>query len=960
MPAYPYRRRRWFRRRGAGLRAGPYRRRRYYGRPYRRRRWYRRFRRAPYRVRRRRRIWARKRKWRRRYRKWRRRVGPFNVKQFAPPIQTNCYITGTMPLMLFDKGRMHLPYKDPLTDVIYGGSLSCTYWTLDMLYEELKAGRATWSRSNMGFPYAKFLWAKFKLYRHDYFSYFFKWDTGKNCEKNVQWSDLHPATLMRERRRCLIKCNQVMNKNRRFSTKKLRIRQPVETLLKWYTQCELSQTTLIRTCTSLCNLQDPWFYAPYCTTDDCTFDGFYWTVGYQTPDIRTFRQVSTITSATQIELSTFINFTTCTEPDGSNKFPLWDQNTLGNIAKAYQHWGGLLNTFIGYHQHVTFCGDLKDTIWWLPQYASVAHIPRNSSTLQYTTWNVGTDKFKEQFCDTGTVYGILYKQGTAFSKTDGGVSRKTMLRCQVSGGSAAVGHTNQNARCYESVRRLNLHDLNIPKDSQLCQGFWVGRYSWYYDTGYGNKVWGIYMPAVNVSTANKQAYMYNFVYNGTGPPPCADGAFKVVLLFENIPYYKLFYGHTYVTFLKYCNGLYPRVLDLSFDRKGFVAIGITCWPGEDVKSGIFWNGSCPLPYLGYNHMYFSQRYNEVEHGTPWTKFWPWGQSYPPLKHNGTIDWDCKVFTILRDGRSVLVGSTLEPSLLDNMFRKVLNKTHDDILAIGRSGPYMYQEFHNQTGIVNLTVNYRFKFKWGADRHPGRWTSVKDPSSFCDEESCPLPPGFPNADEFIPPGSPSKEKRKQPGRQPERAPRMRRSALHPEEVSASYTDPEVDLTDGGMYTTSAFKRLTTSSLDTLAGHSAPRRPRGTTEENALWNAFRGRVVDSEPSCCSSSGSTASESSQESSDPYPILHSILKSSKVKKRYRRDSSSPGAVSDETYSQPARRRRKALPDTHASPPRVSTVGLRHLLRHRRQLEQLRRLTRKLCLKRSGSCTDLTDLDVV
>ncbi|XBA83934.1 ORF1 [torque teno Delphinidae virus 54] len=917
---YPYsrRRRRWLRRRRYRFRYYPK-----FRRP--RRYWRRRRFRRRYPVRRRRRRGP----WRRRFRRWRRKVGPWAIRQWAPPVQTTCMIRGRHPAMIFTEAQMHMPFIEPLTGGLLGGSLSCIFFNLEYLYKELVAERNKWSRSNFGYGYAKFFYVKFKFYRHETFDYFVQWAQGKQAEENLQWYHLHPSKLVTAGKRKLVKANKHVNYKKRYSPVRLRLHSPPDFPVKWYTMCDMSQQLLVRLCFSLCDITNPWFEVPFSAGNK--FQGFFITCGYQTPDRTTFNGYTGWLMEGEVyekdtsELNKY--------PEEVRKWGIYSQRAKPYIAVAWPSWGGFTTFYYNFHTNKNYCDPFAQ--WtWVPkkiQYYTVTN-HMTPKTQLYMSQACSLDPGKITFVASQYNFKPDYHKANPSEFVD--------------------FETNTHARTKTSTlsvyRRANEWDLAesiFPSNSEWTQGIWPGKYSPYYDTGYKNIVWGVYWASDDLATKNMKLYEQG----DSGPPSRAKGSWRTVIVSQNNPYYLEFYGHNYKSYLRYINGLYPDVHNKSVNRRGFVGICITTWPSEAVKSGRFEDGTTPLIYRGWNYQYFSKE--AYDRGETWTKYWPNGQSFPPMNNKNNVDYDCKICCFLADGRSVRYGGGGEGTLTTAVWADIKYATMDDIRNIGTSGPFVQNRFFDQTAAANISFSYKWKWKWGGKHRPAKWTDVIDPASFCDPACEPLPPGFPNPDTFRPPGSPCKRK---PGTITKPS-RRRRSAVHPDEASARYVDPDVDLDAHGMLTHEAYQRLTTFSLDTIDGGFPPPPKYGNRTAHAQWNAYRGLDVSLPPESSSSDSSDSDDTSsyttesEEESTLWPFSRTLQPEDLQKLRRRRSSSRD---TDGALQQTEEKRRRHAVSLPAS-PQARRHRVDHLLLQLREQRRSRRQHkhRKQCM----SCTDQT-----
>ncbi|XBA83913.1 ORF1 [torque teno Delphinidae virus 48] len=909
MCAYPYRRRRRFRRRAPYFR---------YGRALRRwrrpryRRWRRRVRRRP----RWRRLYRRfrRRRWGRRYRRRRGRF-PFPIIQWAPPVRTNCYIRGYCPLMWFTEKEVFRPFLDPPSGMYMGGGISVYYWTLEELWNQLTMQRNKWSKSNYGYNYGRFRWAKFRFFRTDYWSYVVNWDQGQKAEESLLWPELHPSRSILKRKRKIIRCNDIIPYRKRYSTRKLFIRPPPDMTNQWYPMCELSNKLLVRMSAVLIDLRSIWFgvHAPR------AHKGYFSSIGYKTPDRRTLSKKFYL-------------------PDGEDTVIAWNAewyNSRQEVEVAYTGyatWGGIINWKVSPDKLVHFNTEKMNNLYGINTtitgiYSQTLHTdPRKLSETTAvklsTVWTAGGS------------YTLKYEVKPGF-----GNSMNTTLSNYKLGDKTAVGTTltsppamsTQEAAVFQTKQRANVFDTSdfntcdptgtkLPlKKFKNCykQCFWHCRYNPCYDSGHGNKVWGLWFDQSQPDTT------YRLFANGdTGPGAGLYEQFSRHLVSENTPYYQEFYGHTYATYLTYLNLKYPRIVEQSLGHKGFFAVAITGWPAYALQSGAFPEGYAPMVYQGDNYEYYTKQYFDDHPTERWPKFWPVGQSYPPLNDKAEIDWNCRVFCILCDGRNVCYGQGLEGTLLytddyrtdgKRWGRDSYEPTQDDIGILGEKGPFCPKDWKGDEYCPNIYLSYTFKFQWGATKWPGQWTQVQQPSSFCDPGQRPLPPGFPDEDDYIPPGSPSR-----PGQYPDPRPRVqftgpsirqirrRRAApdsgevVHPREASALAYSVE-DLDKDGFIKDGVFYRLTSSSLDTLGRRVPIRRKIGTPEEQQLWSVYRGLTAGAAPPSSESSSYGSSEEAgppplESSPERWPFLQEVEDRPQQKRRRRYPPPSSDGESSDT----------------------------------------------------------------
>ncbi|XBA84105.1 ORF1 [torque teno Delphinidae virus 3] len=833
MPYYAGRRRRYY-----GRRLGYYRPwRRYWRQFY--RRWRSRRRRRPRRF--------RVRRFRRRFRGYRRRkalrkrlrrrriIGPFAIKHFVPPIKRNCVIKGFAPLAYFTRQQVAWPFVNPTSGTFMGGGFGFLDWDLNMLYSESLMKRNKWSRSNYGFDFARFKYAKLKLYRHEGVSYIAKYYQGYKVTDKMTWMDLHPAVLIMDKERVIVAADRRIPVLRRHKPKKIIIKRPPDMTTEWYTMCELGHLLLFRLGISVIDFQEPF-------QQSLDKSGqYYLSVGYRTPDRRTLRNYQRATGTAGAYLPADVR--------------LW--------GKSWVTWGGPINSILPYGNQTTWCGNKypelsngeKGVMPTLPNRPTGCYGPSEQQYkpayflrwYDFTSGHEGdfiSGKFMFEFCPNQTRPPPTDREPEPLIDPywDGlvtGIPSPTItvpLMCSRS------SHQSSNLNTKAHIDKFD-------RTSPASQGFWPIRYNWIYDRGAGNVVYGMYIPKNEGTTST-----YKYMYDGFGPGTSSKANFATVRFFEDIPYWLVFFGHSYKTFISYLNQLRPDIINESYGGYGFFAVGIRGFPAEKVASGPFQEGYAPLRYLGSNCEYFANN-RPVEE--TWVKWWRPNQNQPPINNKGEIDYNSWVFCILRDGRTVLYGSSMEGSLLAStsvdsrkyFFTEKGWATLDDIYNIGRSGPFVTQSFHPDVteNVVNLYCYYKFYFQWGGYHQPGHWSTLQDPS----KEPCPKP-----TTAFFEDGDHgtghyrSKRHITQPGEGP----------VHPYEVSAQSFIPDRDVSPGGFIRPDAWQRLTRLFSSTALGGSGP-RVSGHGTGNKLCSVYSEAARREIPSTTTSTTETTEESSEE---------------------------------------------------------------------------------------------------
>ncbi|XBA84078.1 ORF1 [torque teno Delphinidae virus 6] len=718
MPYFPYRRR------ARGRRGyGRFWSRRYWRPRYTRRR-YRKYwtRRNPvrklkrlYRLRRRRRAIFRKlrRRWR-----LRRLIGPRPIKYFIPPVRRRCTITGFIPLMYFNKAQMFFPFYDQYSRTFMGGGITMMDFSLNMLYQQYLLGHCVWSKSNFGFDFGRFTGAKFKLFRQNYFSYMVRYFQGHKITKEQTWMDIHPAGMLLQKERIIVASNTSIPYNKRHHTKKFKIHRGDDMTDEWYDMCELGSHTLVRLGAALCD-----FDSPFQTTLDGS-NNYYISIGYDTPDRRTLSNYKGTLKET---------------PPGTL---IYDKADIQTWGQSWVTWGGPINTWLPPGQTTYWCSNkFAEVSGNTPShpFAGITTMPEPcKSQMQvyppaylirwYDPEYPDAEHFKDRklmayFCKGQTVPPwpaghIKFPIDPQFSAFDNDYPPSTTVATQKQCSRSSHRSKEPNA----------LGDFdNLDRNGPRTQGFWPGRYSWIYDNGAFNVVYGCWIPSSGSTTYGK------FAAGQTGPGTGSTGNFKVVEFFHGVPYWKVFYGHNTTSFLQYLNNLRKDIAPQSQNNQGFIAVGIMCWPAYKVASGPFTPGYAPLRYAGRNREYHT---SDTMLKKPWPKWWEAGTNMPPITDHGDIDYDATVFVLLRDGRKVMYGSSLEGSLLgiDRSFfcTAKVRDTLDDIANIGRMGPYVPENWPvgEKGKVINIPLKYKFYFQWGGYHYPGHWQKAQDPRLEC--------------------------------------------------------------------------------------------------------------------------------------------------------------------------------------------------------------------------------------
>ncbi|XBA84117.1 ORF1 [torque teno Delphinidae virus 29] len=839
-----YRRTRtWYRRRWRA------RQQRYYSWRYRRsrRRW---VRGLSYKLYNRKKRWALIRRRRRRFLRWFNRYRyrwPKPLRFFNPPFVRLCTIKGYFPLLYFTGKQISWPFIDPISHTEEGGGIAFNDFSLNKLYIENEKRFNKWSISNYGFGWARFLSARFTLYRHPLVSYMVKYFQGTAIHEHQTYMDIHPAKLMLQRKRYIMASNERVPFRKRFKKKKIRIKMPKNMTNDWYPMVNLGETILVRLGVSVTDLLHP-FQSGFQTNNP---GNYYFSIGYNTPDRRTLYKYK------------------FTPHPLSNRYDTSDINTWGPI---WQTWGGPINIILPYGASVGVCQnkfpelaasgvtlttlsqEAKDVYYNLGDCATgrepadyYKDLPRNVDQFKnpetmkkfenkfpaylFKTWRTDNPKYMSSICQCGLTVQQQTDLTLAMTQDDLHFERVIFAKLTAGLPSTSVALKEQwsfsshRSQFVSEMKYLPFYDRQKEGASQC---FWPGRYSPHYDTGKGNVVYGLYM---NESMLAKSPWRH-FMNGDTGPGwGIHDTFFATEPFFENQPYWLTFYGHNYKSFLSYLNELKPEIKLKSAGHIGFFAVAIRTIPAENVASGPFYNGYAPLRYLGENAEYFTS-----ERAPPWPTYWKMETNRPPINSCNQLDTNAWIFCLLRDGRKVMYGSSMEGSLLwfpngkDYLCTTKLWDTNDDIAVIGRSGPFVPDAMDPRisSGVTNLFARYSFKFLFGGYTPPAR--QLPDDLRICEPAKAIQPqPAFPET--LALQSTPTKPRR------PRRSKRHAEDPVYPEhptKVSFSEYYPPRDTSPGGSITKSAWQRLT--SEIPFSAHCLGLGRNGRPVDNKLFVAY----------------------------------------------------------------------------------------------------------------------------
>ncbi|BAA86951.1 hypothetical protein TTMV1_gp2 [Torque teno mini virus 1] len=239
-----------------------YYRRRWYSNPWRRKRlrFRRRRLRRPIRKRFRRRRWVR----RRRFFRFKRKLRKIRIDQWQPETIRKCHVKGNLCLLTCGRGNINHNYI--LTSESYvptsepgGGSWSILQMTTRVLYDEYKAARNWWTKSNSLLPLTKYIRCKLKFYRSDQTDYIVTIQRTGPFEVTLEsYLSTQPSRhLMNHKAFIVPKLGRGPNKE--TYVKKI-VRPPALFQSKWYFSQDIYNTPLFILTVSSCSLDQ--MYAP--------------------------------------------------------------------------------------------------------------------------------------------------------------------------------------------------------------------------------------------------------------------------------------------------------------------------------------------------------------------------------------------------------------------------------------------------------------------------------------------------------------------------------------------------------------------------------------------------------------------------------------------------------------------------------------------------------------------------
>nr|UZG89697.1 ORF1 [nabpantry virus 5] len=246
----------------------------------RRRRLWRRRPRRPLRRRRRRRTVRRRRRWgrrrgrltyRRRFRRRRKRKR-LVLTQWNPATVRRCLIKGIAPLLICGHTRWNRNFALHSEDYPeqgrypYGGSLSTTTWSLQVLFDEHQKFLNRWTSSNEDLDLARYKGCRFTFYRDPKTDYIVTYNNVPPMKNTLLTGPMsHPGMMMQAKHKILIPSFQTHP----GGPVKISVRISPPTLFddKWYTQQDLCEVPLVSITATAASFLHP--FCPPLTNNPC-------------------------------------------------------------------------------------------------------------------------------------------------------------------------------------------------------------------------------------------------------------------------------------------------------------------------------------------------------------------------------------------------------------------------------------------------------------------------------------------------------------------------------------------------------------------------------------------------------------------------------------------------------------------------------------------------------------------
>nr|UHK04463.1 MAG: ORF1 [Torque teno midi virus] len=196
---------------------------------------------------------------RRRRKKVRRKKQTIPVRQWQPDSITKCKIKGFGCIVAGAEGSQMYCYTDqrekyPQPKAPGGGGFGCEVYSLQYLYQQWKAHRNIWTKSNDYKDLCRFTGAKIRIFRHPTTDFVFRYHRQPPFDiKKDTYTSIHPLNML------LSKHHRVILSRKSKPTGKqsvvVKIKPPKQMITKWFFQEEFTKFDLLQLDCSAANME---------------------------------------------------------------------------------------------------------------------------------------------------------------------------------------------------------------------------------------------------------------------------------------------------------------------------------------------------------------------------------------------------------------------------------------------------------------------------------------------------------------------------------------------------------------------------------------------------------------------------------------------------------------------------------------------------------------------------------
>lgn len=185
------------------------------------------------------------------------------LRQWQPQTIRRLAVRGWFPLLLCSTKNTSRNYVVHMKDIPsrgagYGGNISITNWSLEMLYYENLMLRNRWSRRNNDLDLIRYLGGSFRFYRDPDTDFIGTYSLDTPMKTNLySHMQTHPQVLLLKRRHFLIPSLKTKPRGKRWVT--VRFHPPRLMRNQWYFQSHFCHVNLVQLRVTGLDLQRPWF-----------------------------------------------------------------------------------------------------------------------------------------------------------------------------------------------------------------------------------------------------------------------------------------------------------------------------------------------------------------------------------------------------------------------------------------------------------------------------------------------------------------------------------------------------------------------------------------------------------------------------------------------------------------------------------------------------------------------------